>query len=82
LFSSNELQTKANPLSGSKELKAGELGVLASMQNLFLHAQSLKLPAILVLEDDALLHKEFGKILKDLLSTSARCSNYLRGESR
>ncbi|GAQ85820.1 hypothetical protein KFL_002560055 [Klebsormidium nitens] len=63
---------------GAKKLKPGELGVLASMRELFLHAQELRLPAILVLEDDALLHKQFGERLKELLSTSARCSNFLR----
>ncbi|GAQ81935.1 hypothetical protein KFL_000950110 [Klebsormidium nitens] len=41
----------------------------------------MRMPAVLVLEDDALLHKQFGDKLKELLSTSARCSNYLRGNS-
>lgn len=74
-----ELQCKSCSPAGRPgyKLKPGELGYLATMRDLLADAQRRRVRALLVFDDDALLHQEFAQRLEHILGESDRCAGFL-----
>ncbi|GAQ85218.1 hypothetical protein KFL_002240190 [Klebsormidium nitens] len=79
------LDQKRDPIPPGRpgyRLKPGEVGYLATMRDLLADAQQRRARALLVFDDDALLHQEFGRRLEHILRSSDRCAGFLMEEGR
>lgn len=68
-----------NVLNHSSPLMQGQERLRLTMKNFFQTALAANLERVLVLEDDAVLHRHFGARLQQLLS-DRRCGNYILNE--